>query len=251
MKDFFCKNCGEKTDNAELCENCSAKAQEAPAQESPALDTALTSPEQGNGNISISPDGKYRWLHETDLYRNPVFLFLMWKIFFFIWIPVALFVVGIASSRGVIEALKDMAVPMLGVLGFLILLVTFSYYVYALLMSGRYSVLFEMDKKGVRHTQLPKQFNKAQKISNLTALAGMAAGNAGVMGAGLLAAGNSCVYTDFKKVRSVRINRRKHIIKLRSGDLTHNQVYTAPEDFSFVLGFIEEQTGKAGLKQKR
>lgn len=214
-------------------------------------DTSLTSPEQGNSNISKSPDGKYRWLHETNLYRNPVFLFLMWKIFFFIWIPVALFVVGIASGRGVIEALKDMTVPMLGVLGFLLLLITFSYYVYALLMGGRYSVLFEMDKKGVRHTQLPKQFNKARKLGGLAALAGMAAGNAGAMGAGLLAARNQSMYTDFKRVKSVRLNRRKHIIKLRSSDLMHNQVYTAPEDFSFVAGFIEEQTGKVRLKQKR
>ena len=213
-------------------------------------DTEPTFSKQRDGNISKGPDGKYHWLHETNLYRNPIFLFLMWKIFFFIWIPVFLFLVGIASGSGVIKALMDTTIPMLGVLLFLLLLITFSYYVYALLMGGRYSVLFEMDKKGVRHTQLPKQFNKAQKISKIAALAGMVTGNAGVTGAGLLAAGNASMYTDFKKVRSVRINRRKHIIKLRSSDLMHNQVYTAPEDFDFVLGFIEDQIGKAGLKFK-
>lgn len=188
-------------------------------------------------NINTSPDCKYRWVHETNLYRNPVFLFLVWKIFFFIWLGLAIFVLAISVPGN--NSLATF-MSMLYVLLFLLALSAFSYYIYALIMGGKYSVLFEMNKKGVSHTQLPKQFNKAKKIGALAAMASIASGNPSVAGAQLLASTQQSMYTDFKKVRSMKINKRKHIIKLRSSDMTFNQLYTAPEDFDFVLGFIKE-----------
>lgn len=202
--------------------------------------------EQEASRIHKNLKGKYCWLHETNLYRNPVFLFLMWKIFFFIWLGVATFVM-ILSSWGddLIEALHNIGLPLLYVLIFLLVLITFSYLVYALMMGGKYSVLFEMDEKGVTHTQLPKQFKKAQKLAGLTTLAGLVTKSPRVMGAGLLAAGNPSMHTDFKRLRAIKVNRKKCTIKLRSSDLMHNQVYTAPEDFDFVLDFICARSGQA------
>ena len=53
----------------------------------------VTEPSESNKTFLIKdPDGKYCWLHETNLYTNPVYLFLTWKIFFFIWLGVDIFV---------------------------------------------------------------------------------------------------------------------------------------------------------------
>lgn len=206
-------------------------------------------PGQAAFRIHKGPKGKYYWLHETNLYRNPVFLFLVWKIFFFIWLGVAAFILILTAWKGSpIEVLGNLSLPLFYVLIFILVLITFSYWVYALLMGGKYSVLFEMDEKGVTHTQLPKQFKKAEGLAVLAALAGLTAKSPGAAGAGLLAAGSQSMRSDFKRLRAVKASRRRCTIKLRSGDLMHNQVYTAPEDFDFVLAFIRARSGQARFR---
>ena len=34
-----------------------------------------------NSQITLCPDGKYRWAYEFNLYRNPTILFVLFKIF--------------------------------------------------------------------------------------------------------------------------------------------------------------------------
>ncbi|NLM07459.1 MAG: hypothetical protein GX215_00750 [Clostridiales Family XIII bacterium] len=202
--------------------------------------------EQAMFNVHKCPKGKYYWLHETNLYRNPTFLFLMWKIFFFIWLAVATFIMILAAwGDDLFEALRNIGLPLFYVLIFVLVLITFSYWVYALIMGGKYSVLFEMDEKGVTHTQLPKQFEKAQNLAALATLTGVAAKNSGTVGAGLLVANGQSMRTDFKRLRAIKASRRKSTIKLRSSDLMHNQIYTAPEDFDFVLDFIQARSSQA------
>jgi hypothetical protein len=148
-----------------------------------------------------------------------------------------------AFDDGLNEALSSIGPPMLWVLLFLIALVTLSYYFYAVMMGGRYSVLFRMDEKGVSHTQLPHEHKRAQALGAVTILAGLLSRNASTAGTGMLSSGHSSVYTRFTNVSNVKASPRRYTIKLRSG-LMHNQVYTAPEDFDFVLAFIRDHIGK-------
>ncbi len=192
--------------------------------------------------VTRGPDGKYRWVHETNLYRNPVFLFLIWKIFFFVWLAIAAFVLALSvPGRNAWENFRSLGMGMVGVLAFLAVLVAISYYIYALFMGGRYCVLFEMDTKGVTHTQVARQFRRARRLGILAALAGIATGKPGIIGAGVLASTRDSMHTKFNKVNSVKVKRKRYTIKLRSSLLMHNQVYTAPEDFEFVVGFIAER----------
>jgi len=222
---------------------------EGPAQDSRQDETgnkAAHTLEQAAFSIHKGPKGRYYWLHETNLYRNPAFLFLMWKIFFFIWLAVATFVMILTTwGDDLIEALRNIGLPLVYVLIFVLVLITFSYWVYALMMGGKYSVLFEMDEKGVTHTQLPRQFKKAEKLAALTTLTGLAAKTPCTVGTGLLVSGSQSMRTDFKRLRAIKASRRKCTIKLRSSDLMHNQVYTAPEDFDFILGFIRARSSQA------
>ena len=199
-------------------------------------------PEDIGNVLSQDEKGNYRWLHETNLYHNPVYLFLMWKIFIIIWAGVALLILMIGGLwRDPLDTILSLGPAVIYMGLFLLVLITFSYYIYALLMGGKYTVLFVMDSKGVSHTQLASQFGRAKKIGTIAVIAGAASGKPGAAGVGLLAAGGGSMYTEFKKVRSVKYNRRRCIIKLRSSDLTCNQVNTAPEDFDFALKFIEER----------
>ena len=194
----------------------------------------------------ILRDGKgvLYWMHEVSLYRSGTFLFLIMKIFFFIWLALALFLIGLSAFEdGLEEALSNMGPPMLWVLLFLAALVTLSYYLYALMMGGRYSVLFRMDEKGVSHTQLPRQFKRAQTLWVLAAAAGLLTGNFAATGAGMLSANRSTMVTRFRKVNAIKPKPRQQTIKLRSG-LMHNQVYTSRDDFEFVLGYIREHVCK-------
>ncbi len=192
--------------------------------------------------VTRGPDGKYRWVHETNLYRNPVFLFLIWKIFFFVWLAIAAFVLALSvPGRNAWENFRSIGLAMVGVLAFLAVLITISYYIYAVFMGGKYCVLFEMDTKGVTHTQVARQFRRARRL-----------GIAGRTGrychrqarhhrgrrSGLHPRFDAY---QFNKVNSVKVKRKRYTIKLRSSLLMHNQVYTAPEDFEFVVGFIAER----------
>lgn len=75
--------------------------------------------------------------------------------------------------------------------GAFLVFVALGYFVYALIMGGRYCVLFEMDEKGIWHKQMPAQVKRARLIGAITVLAGAAAKSPGAMGTGILAASRS------------------------------------------------------------
>ena len=106
--------------------------------------------------IQRSPDGKYRWEYELSLYKNPHILFLIMKIMGGIVLGIWLFIVIIQLFDGVLS-FKEMLVfsaQFLGGLGALIfVLCAAGYYLYALIMGGRYIAQFEMDARGVDHRQ--------------------------------------------------------------------------------------------------
>ena len=115
-------------------------------------------------------------------------------------------------------------------------LVAISCLIYAAIMGGKYSVLFEMDEEGVNHKQVSWQANRAKQVSALTVLAGLAAGNATTAGVGMNAA-RSEMYSGWAGVHRVKCYPRRGLIKV-NGILRRNQVYAAPEDFGFVREYI-------------
>ncbi len=192
-----------------------------------------------SANIVRCADGKYRWIYRLDLLKNPTVFLLVWKIFFFI-------LIGIFAFTALVDLIHwgfD-AEQLLGTLRFfgwfllgMTVLVGLGCLIYAAMMGGSYDVLFEMDAQGVNHRQLPRQAKKAKTVSDLTVLAGLAAGNLTTVGVGMNAARTE-MYSDFSRVRRVKAYPRRGLIKV-NGLLQRNQVYAAPEDFAFVREFIE------------
>ena len=198
-------------------------------------------PEQGQigSRVSLHGDGKYRWSYEYSLFKNPTVFFLIFKIFFFIVLGIFAFMVILRITENG-NFFREEFLGYLKVFGFVLLgmiaLVGVSYLIYAAIMGGKYSVIFEMDDKGVNHIQTARQAKKARGIGEAAAVIGLASGNFGMAGAGI-ASQTTNMYSDFSKVKKVKRYPRRNLIKVNA-TLNHNQVYAAPEDYEFVYDFI-------------
>ena len=133
---------------------------------------------------------------------------------------------------------KELLIPAVILFGLSIV----AYIILACIYGWKYCVLFEMNETEIRHIQMEKQYQKAQALGWLTAMAGAAAGKPGAAGTGLLAATKNVQATEFSKVRRMRSLRTFHTIKL-DGLLNHNQIYAPSEDYDFVLDYISKRIG--------
>lgn len=234
---MLCRTCSAAIRaGTRFCPNCGAPADYAvpptvPAQPNPRV----------TENIYLCADGKYRWVYEMPILKNPTIFLLVWKIFFFI-------LLGIFAVASVFDAVEwpneigERLLNNLKIFGYFILgmtiLVGISMLLYAAIMGGKYVVLFEMDEAGVNHKQLPRQAKKAQVLGAITALAGLLSGSFSTVGAGVLSSARTEMYSEFSKVRKVKAYPRRHLIKVNQL-LFKNQVYADPADYDFVLSFIQ------------
>lgn len=192
-------------------------------------------------NIKKCDDGTYRWVYEFNMLKNPIIFLTVLKIFFLVlvgmWFVFGLFRIGNDGFVGAFVAqTKELLIPAAILFGLSIV----SYIILACIYGFKYCVLFEMNETGIRHIQMEKQYKKAQAIGWITAMIGAAAGKPGVMGTGLLAATKNEQATEFSKVKRMRALKVFHTIKL-DGLLNHNQIYTEPEDYDFVLDYISKR----------
>ena len=187
--------------------------------------------------LSLCRDGVYRWFYSYSMLKNPVILFTVWAVEAISFGAVYVFLLVIGLIDG---SLRDLENFLNLTKGFLILLFVFlligavAYLIVAASYGGHYLVLFEMNDIGIRHIQMPSQFDQAQALSWIAMMAGR---TPGAVGAGMLSGIKSESYVRFAAVRRVRVQRRFHTIKVNEL-LEHSQVYAAPQDFDFVLNFI-------------
>ena len=160
-------------------------------------------------NVRLCADGKYHWTCPLDLLKNPSAYFTVCKIFGILF--------GIAFlTANVGPALRgEFAV-----------------------IGGKYVVRFTMDENGILHEQIPAQAKKAKVLGGVVGATGALRGNPMQAGQGALIAAHTSLSSDFSKVRSIKASPR-HSTILVNEPMSKNQVYTAPEDFEFVLNFIK------------
>ena len=195
--------------------------------------------EMNGSRVKQGDDGKYRWVYEMSLWKNPTVFLLIWKIFFFIILGIFAFTMimdivdwGEFSSGRFFESLKFCGYFVVG----MTVVVGIGYAVYAAIMGGKYIVEFTMDEKGVNHRQIESQAKKGKTIGKAAIVAGMASGRLSMVGPGV-AAQRSQMYSEFSKTKKVKAYPRRQLIKV-NGLLNHNQVYAQKEDFEFVKDYI-------------
>ena len=206
-------------------------------------------PKQADSRVTLYPDGKYRWVYEVPMLKNPSILFDVYKVlgisFGIVWL---LNVVLIGCENGYdLESLWGITS------GFLILMLVFlvigyiAYVIVAWYYGWKYVVLFTMDEKEVVHQQMPRQVKKAKVLGALTTLVGAAAGKPGMMGTGVLAASRSTSTSELANVARLKPCRRLHLIKVNQL-LNKNRVFVPDEDFDFVYDFLCQHCPKAKKK---
>ena len=197
--------------------------------------------EYENKEVKLCEDGKYRWVYEMDMIKNPTVFLTVFKVFFWIiaimWLAFGLILYVFAGDW---EGLWGMTKAALGALGLMAVLTLLGVLVLAAIYGGKYVVLFEMDENEVKHIQLPRQVKKAEALGLITALVGIAAKQPTTAGAGLLAATKNTSISEFKLVRSVKARRRLNLIKVNQL-LNRNQVYVPDADFDFVYDYIKSR----------
>ena len=248
---MFCANCGNKLpDDAKFCDACGAPVATAEPVQEPSQVVEPVEEVQLKGrkvteNIVLGTDGKYHWYYEFKLMKNPTILKVLWRIFFWIFVVMWAFlsIVNVSEGHFNMKDFLDFSKIFLLILVGIEALVGVSYLLYAALQGFKYCVMFDMDGEGVTHTQMPRQFKKAQAMSLITMLMGAAAGNPGAVGTGMLAGSKQSMVSHWTAVKSIEINAKHNVIKVNER-LNKNQVYAEDADFEFVENFIKMHVTK-------
>ena len=243
----YCSNCGNQLpDEANFCTACgtaiSATPQASSVPPPPPTGGAYNEDVLKRG-IQLCADGKYRWIHEMNLWKNPTIAILLCKVFF--WIAVGMwvfaFIVNLCHNGWKWESLVEaMMVPLI-VTGVFAVIVPFAYVIMALINNGKYIFLYEMDDKGLLQRQLRAERTKA--LAWIAAMAGLGTGNLSMAGAGIVAATSTTLYITFGSVKSIKPKKKHNVIHVRES-LTLYQVYASAEEFDFVLDYIRAHCPK-------
>lgn len=203
-----------------------------------------------DSRVKLYPDGKYRWVYEVPMLKNPTILFDVYKVLGISFGIVWLFNVLLISCEDGLNLRNLWSFTS----GFLILMLVFlvigylAYFIVAWYYGWKYIVLFTLDEKEVVHQMMPRQIEKAKVLGALTALVGSVAGKPGVMGAGVLAASRSTSTSVLANVARLVPRRRFHLIKVNQL-LNKNRVFVPDEDFDFVYNFLCQHCPKAKKKE--
>ena len=203
-----------------------------------------------DSRVKLYPDGKYRWVYEVPMLKNPTILFDVYKVLGISFGIVWLFNVLLISCEDGLNLRNLWSFTS----GFLILMLVFlvigyvAYFIVAWSYGWKYIVLFTLDEKEVVHQMMPRQMEKAKVLGALTALVGSVAGKPGVMGAGVLAASRSTSTSVLANVARLVPRRRLHLIKVNQL-LNKNRVFVPDEDFDFVYNFLCQHCPKAMKKE--
>ncbi len=179
---------------------------------------------------------KYHWVYELPMGKSFFLLFEVWRV---LGIAAGIVIVLMAlmnlfSHNGWKGLLFSAEMGIL-VLAILMVISIPAYWIVTKANNGKYTVLFDMDKDGIDHTQV--KTDKQHALDVLTMFIGGASGNFTAAGAGMLSASGGSLYSRFSNVRKIKAVRGKDLIKL-NGRFLRNQIYVAKEDFDFVYDYI-------------
>ena len=189
--------------------------------------------------IRLCADGKYRWVYELHLLKNPTMFLNLLKAMAISVVVIFLVLVLVNAFRGDLDGQQLLVILQESALGMAIFLVldVLTMLVAAVIYHGKYVVLFEMDDKTVNHIQMPRQVEKNQVVGMINVLVGAVTLNPTEVGVGLMAGSSIASASEFAKVRRVKAFRKRNLIQVNQR-LFRNQVYVPDEDFDFVYEYI-------------
>lgn len=207
-------------------------------------DQILEAPEYEGLRVKLCSDGKYRWTASLNLLKNPAAYLTICKIFGIIG-GIAFLSAYIGPAFRGDFAIIGHEIKYWGIAVLVFLAISgLAYLIVAAIYKGKYIVRFTMDENGLLHEQVEAQKKKAQVLGGVVGATGALRANPLQAGQGALIAAHTSLSSDFSKVRCIKACPRQSFIKVNS-PLSKNQVYTAPEDFDFVLDYIKSHCPNA------
>ena len=201
--------------------------------------------------VKLYPDGKYRWVYEVSMMKNPSILIDIFKVLGISLGIVWLFTVllDIFDDDLSLEKLWNLTMVFLGLMLAFVVIGLIAYTILAWSYGWKYVVIFTMDKKELVHQQMPHQVKKAQVLGALAAIVGGATANPGMVGTGVLAASRTTSRSTLVNVKKLTPVRWMNLIKV-SQLLQKNRVYVPDEDFDFVYDFLCQNSPNATYRPK-
>ena len=189
-----------------------------------------------NNESFLDENGYYRWVSELNLFSNPTVFFTLFRVFTLSSVLGfgALFIICSISDGGIAW---EMFYAFIFTYIALIILLSISYLLYALLNKGKYCVAFELTTEYLLHKQIHKKFNKNQVLNALQILIGVSSKNLLCISTGILAGTRQSMLTKLISVDKIIANKKKNTIKLRNG-IRYNHIYTENENYDVILKFI-------------
>jgi hypothetical protein len=207
--------------------------------------------EKEMNRVTLYPDGKYRWVYEVSMMKNPSILIDIFKVLGISLGVVWLFTVllDIFDDDLSLEKLWNLTMVFLGLMLAFVVIGLIAYTILAWSYGWKYVVIFTMDKKELVHQQMPHQVKKAQVLGALAAIVGGATANPGMVGTGVLAASRTTSRSTLVNVKKLTPVRWMNLIKV-SQLLQKNRVYVPDEDFDFVYDFLCQNCPNAAYRPK-
>ena len=199
--------------------------------------------------VRLYEDGKYHWKYDLHLLKNPAVLMdVYWVLGVTMIIFACIMFLIQACEEGLRFEKMDFVFKVTGLMtAIMFVLGLLGYLLYSAILGWTYPVIFTMDENGVVHQQAPRAQKAGKRIGALTALVGIFARRPGVMGAGMMAASNTAMSSDFAEVKKVKAIRWMDTIKVYE-PFAKNRVFVHKDDFDFVYHYISSRCPKAKIK---
>ena len=199
--------------------------------------------------VRLYEDGKYHWMYDLNLLKNPSVLIDVYKMLGMTLLITAFILFMIqACAEGLHFEEMGFALKITGVMAAIFLVLgLLGYLLYAVVAGGEYTVHFTMDENGFVREQAPRSKKVAERIGCLAALVGIFARKPGVAGSGMIAASRTSMSSEFSRVKKVKALRWMNTIMVNA-PFNKNRVYVCDEDFDFVYDFISKRCPKAKIK---
>ena len=190
-------------------------------------------------SVKLYEDGKYHWMYDLNMLKNPSVLIDVYKVLALSVIILGCFFFLLqACTNGIHQEDMMFVLKLTGIMaGIMLVLGLLGYLLYAAISGWSYSVHFIMDEKGVEHIQAPRSQKIARRVGFLTVMAGLLSKKPGMMGTGMIAASSTSMTSDFSSVKKVKALRRMNTIKVNER-FSKNRVYVSDENFDFVYNYI-------------
>ncbi len=140
--------------------------------------------EQVTENVMRQGD-KYRWIYDVNLWKDTILPVMVFKVILLAALVPALIVFAVTAFEGNPgEGLRLFIQVYAITAGVMIALFIIAYPIYILIKGGRYSILFEMDDRGINHIEMPRTVKRSDLMGWVSFAAGVVAGHPGLLCSG-------------------------------------------------------------------